>query len=192
MTMKKIFTILGLYILLFISNQSCEPYHMLITDIRFESATLDRVTSNNQSKVYNDTSIFTKDIVFIISYYSGDVATINWGFSSNCYAYDRGRVYDNHLLDDTYSLKFDHPFTFNNDTIFAGTNIFSVESIKKEINIFKTYNTFHYMGADKVLEFTDYFVKNSKFIDDKYKVNFSCKTSDNKELNKEIFVEFKL
>lgn len=38
--MKRIFTILGLYVLLFISTQSCEPYHMLITNIRFESATL--------------------------------------------------------------------------------------------------------------------------------------------------------
>lgn len=190
--MKRIFSILGLYVLLFISTQSCEPIHILITNIRFESATFDRVTTDNQSKVYKDTSIFTKDIIFIISYYSGDVSTISYGFSSNCYAYSRGLVYDNYLLDDTYSLKFDHPFTFNNDTIRAGTNIFGVESIRKEINVFETYNAFHYMGADKVMEFSDYFVKNSRFNADKYKVTFYCKTSDNKEFNKEIVVEFKL
>ena len=190
--MKKIFAIIGLYLFLLISNVSCEPYHLLITDIRFESATFERVTADKQSKVYKATSIFTKDIVFVISYYFGDVANLNWGFSSNCYAYDRGIVYDNYIVGDTYSLKFDHLFIFNNDTVVAGVNIFDIESIKKEISIFETYNSFHYMGADKVIEFSDYFVNNSKFSTDKYKVNFHCKTSNNKEFDKEIYVEFNL
>lgn len=96
--MKKIVTILCIYLLLLISSQSCEPYHLLITNIRFESATLDHKGDERLFNTYNATTVFTKDIVFIISYQWYEEAQINYGLSSACYAaFDRGRVYDNEI-----------------------------------------------------------------------------------------------
>jgi len=190
--MKKITAILGLYFFLFLANQSCRPSHFLITDIRFESATLKEKDNERQFNYYVDTTIFTKDIVFIISYHTDYYAEINLGFSSNCYAFKKGIVYDNQLLEDTYSIKFDRSFVFNNDTIPANLNIFENTSIKSEISIFDNYMAFDSEGADKVIAFSDFFVKNSVFSPGKYNVTFYCKTSDNKEFEKKIDVEFKL
>ncbi|MGE5447133.1 MAG: hypothetical protein ACM3PR_02145 [Bacteroidales bacterium] len=190
--MKRITAILGLYIYLFIANQGCRPEHFLITDIRIESATLKDKDDERQFNYYIDTTVFTKDIVFIISYHTDYVAGFNLGFSSECYAFKKGRVYDNQLLEDTYSLKFDHPFVFNRNTIPANQNIFEISSIKNEISIFDNYMAFDNKGADKVIEFSDFFVKNSTFSPDIYKTTFYCKTSDNKEFEKEINVKFSL
>lgn len=191
--MKKLIAILGLYFFLFIANQSCRPSHFLITNIRFESATLKDKDDEKQFNHYIPTATFTNDIVFILSYYYGDfVASAFHGFSSQCYAFTKGRVLDNQLLEDTYTISFDHPFTFNNITVKANQNIFEIASLKNEISIFDNVMVFDGMGADKVIEFSEKFIQNSIFSSDVYKVTFHCRTSDNKEFEKKIDVEFKL
>jgi hypothetical protein len=188
--MRKVSLIIGLYIFLFIIS-NCSPYHLLIKDIRFEGATLVKKSDEKQFNDYNATSIFTNDIVFVISYNSYDALFNN--LSSNCYAqYDRGHVYDNKLLEETFSIKFDHLFVYNEDTISSYQNIFDFPSIKNEIEIFDNYESFDYMGADKVISFSDSFCKGARFDTLNYNISFYCRTSDSLTFSKNISVKFRL
>ena len=190
--MKRIAAIIGLYLILYVATNSCRQEHFRITDIRFESATLDKKQDDIQQNHYVPTTVFVKDIVFIISYQTEFVAINSFNLSSNCFALSRGEILDNKLLVETFSISFDHPFLYNSDTIKSEQNIFENPSIKNEIEIFESNLSFHNSGADKVFAFSDYFIKNAKFDTLNYNVSFHCQTSDNLEFNKQIIVKFKL
>jgi hypothetical protein len=190
--MRKLSALIGLYLFLFIANNSCRSEHFRIIDIRFESATLEIKNDEKQFNDYIPTSVFTRDIVFIISYHTEYVFINTLNLNSDCYAYDPARVMNDKLLAETYSIKFDHFFTFNSDTIKANQNILINNKIIKEIQIFDNYEAFDGAGADKVFSFSDSFVKNAKFDTIDYKASFYCKTSDSLEFNKQVIVKFKL
>lgn len=191
--MKRITAIFGLYTLMIISSVSCREQHYLITDIRFLGASLDYYGDEPKFNHYNSTTIFEDDVIFVISYYTDFVAGLmKIDFVQSCYATSLPRVNDNELLLDTYSITFDRPFVYDNDTIVAGQNIFLVDKIKDEINIFETSMSFESAGADEVLDFSDDFIEKVKFDSGTYQVTFSCKTSDNLEFIEQIDVEFRL
>ncbi|MBW8331977.1 MAG: hypothetical protein K0M40_08150 [Prolixibacteraceae bacterium] len=190
--MKRIAAIIGLYFVLFVMNISCRREHFLITGIRFESATLDKEKAEMRFNDYVPTSVFTKDIVFVISYETVFVALNSFNLNSNCHALTLGKIMDNKLLDETFSISLDHPFIYNSDTVKTNQNILENASIKKEIEIFESNQAFHNSGADKVFSFSDYFMKNAKFDTISYNVAFYCKTSDNIEFNEQISVKFRI
>jgi hypothetical protein len=191
--MKKIATIIGLYVLMIISSISCREEHYLITDIRFLGASLDYYGDEPKFNHYNSTTIFEDDVIFVISQYTEFVAGLmKMDLIQSCYATSLPRVNDNELLHDTYSISFDRPFVFDNYTIDTGQNIFLVDKIKNEISIFETAMSFESAGADEVLDFSDNFINKVKFDSGIYQVTFSCKTSDNREFTEQIDVEFRL
>jgi hypothetical protein len=181
--MKKLFKIIGIYLSLIVISESCSPQHYLISDIEFNGATID---SRNKEKEYNtftQTDVLKKDIIFMIKYNTDFIASLDLGLSAKCYAFKRGRVYDNSLLENTYSLKLDHPFKYKNVTINANQNLFAIEEIKNQIEIYDTFND------NKVFEFSKKLKSESVFISDNYEVTFSCSTSDNKNFEKKIIVK---
>lgn len=191
--MKKIAAIIGLYMLMIISSISCGEEHYLITDIRFLGASLDFYGDEPKFNHYNATSVFEEDVIFVISYYTEYLyGSRNLNLIQSCYATSVPRVNDNELLHDTYSISFDRPFVYDNDTIVTGQNIFLVDKMKNEINIFETAMSFEGSGADEVLDFGNDFINKVNFDTGIYKVTFSCKTSDNKDFIEQIDVEFRL
>ncbi|MFC0878892.1 hypothetical protein ACE01N_20025 [Saccharicrinis sp. FJH2] len=191
--MKKLISILAIYLLIIIFSVSCNEPHYVISNIRFLGASLDYYGDKPRFNHYNSTSVFEKDIIFVISTYKEYIANlINIELIQNCYALTKRETCDNELLIDTYSITFDRQFIFNNDTIDAGQNIFSIDKIKNEINIFETAMSFESAGADEVIDFSDDFINKVKFDSGTYQVTFSCKTSDDKEFTEQIDVEFKL
>lgn len=191
--MKKITALIGLYALMIMGSVSCNEEHYLITEIRILGASLDYYGDEPKFNHYNSTSIFENDVIFVISYYTEYLyGWINTNMIQSCYATSVPKVNDNKLLQDTYSISFDRPFVYDNDTIASGQNIFLVDKIKNEINIFETAMSFESAGADEVLDFSDDFIKKVKFDSGTYQVTFSCKTSDNLEFIEQIDVEFRL
>jgi hypothetical protein len=185
--MKKALQILGIYLFLIFVSQSCwPPDHSLISDIEFNGATLhkrDKERANNQ---FDKTDVLKNDIIFMIRYNFDYVASIDLGLSGKCYAFSKGLVIDNNLLENTYSLKFDHPFTYGNLTINANQNIFEIDEIKSQIEIYDCSGMY---SVDKVIEFSQKFNSESVFTTDNYEVTFSCSTSDNRNFEKKIIVK---
>lgn len=191
--MKRIISIIGLYLSLFIMNMSCKPEHVHIYDIGFKAAILEHAGDGRQFNDYNVTSVFTDDIVFIVSYHFDYVASLlKFNTGSECKAFTRAKKFDNQLMDSTFSLTFDHSFVFNGDTIKPNKNILSNGKIKSEIDIFEDYEAFDSSGADKVFDFNDSFVKNSVFDTVDYKVTFYCRTTDSIVFTKNTTVKFKI
>ena len=60
-------------------------------------------------------------------------ASLDLGLSGKCYAFSKGEVIDNFIPEDSYSLKFDHPFTYKNVTIDANQNLFEIDEIKNKL-----------------------------------------------------------
>jgi hypothetical protein len=187
--MIKILKILGIYLLLTVLSQSCSPEHFLISGIEFNGATVCERNSQREHNSFIKKDILKNDIVFIVSYHYDFIASLDLGFSGKCYAFSKGREIDNYLLENTYSLKFDHPFTFNNVIINANQNLFEIDEIKNQIEIYETNNGFYGMGADKVFEFSPTFKSESVFTTDNYEVTFKCSTSDNRNFEKRIVVK---
>jgi hypothetical protein len=191
--MRRIKILLGFYLLLIISSVSCREEHFLITDIRFLGANLNYSGSESKFNFYDSTTVFKKDIIFVISYHEKYIADIsNVNLIQKCNATSLAQILDNKLLRDTYSITFDKSFIYDNDTIIAGQNIFKIDKIKNEINIFETVMAFESAGADEVIDFSQNFINKVRFDSGKYHVTFSCLTSDNQEFIKHIDVEFKL
>ena len=189
--MKKVIALLGIYLLMITSSVSCRKVHVLITDIRFLGASINYTGVEPKFNHYDSTTVFTEDLIFVISYSTEYVACLNSNLIQSCYATKYARIYDNKLLQDTYSITFDKPFVYENDTIPAEQNIFQIGKIKSEINIFESNMAFEGAGADEIIDFSDNFNKKVKFDTQIYRVKFSCKTSDNREFENHIDVEFK-
>ena len=188
--MRKALKILVIYLFLTVISQSCSPDHFLISNIEFNGATLSERNNQRDYNNFKQTDILKNDIVFIVSYHTDFIASLDIGLSQKCYAFSKGRVVDNYLLENTYSIKFNHPFTYKNVTINANQNIFEIDEIKNQIEIYETNNGFYNgLGADKVFEFSQTFKNESVFISDDYEVTFNCSTSDNRSFEKKIIVK---
>lgn len=184
--MRKTFKILGIYLFLIVLNQSCwPPDHYYIFDIDFNGAT---VSENNNKKNYNyltKSDVLKNDIVFIIANKMKQTASLDLGLSGKCYAFSKGEVIDNFIPEDSYSLKFDHPFTYKNVTIDANQNLFEIDEIKNQIKIYQGLSE----GANKVILFSQEFKNESVFTSDNYEVTFNCSTSDDRHFEKKIIVK---
>lgn len=109
--------------------------------------------------------------------------------SNVCYATSRGQVLDNSLLIATFSICFDKPFQYKEDTILSGENLFNIENIKNEIIIEESKKYDGDIYSSTRIIFSDLFFQNANFEND-YIVTFSCKTSDNSFFEKNISVTF--
>ncbi|MBF4470126.1 hypothetical protein [Flavobacterium sp. HJJ] len=187
--MRKIIKIICVYLVIIFLSNSCTPDHLLISDIDFTSASIKERKDRREFNDYLPTSIFKKDIVFIISYHTDYIAGIDLGFSNKCYAFTKGSVIDNDLLESSYSIKLNRPFTYNNKIITENQNLLEID-IKNQISIFENYQTFNNGSADRVIEFSQNFKNLSVFSNDDYKITFNCKTSDNRAFEKNITVKF--
>lgn len=185
--MKKVLKIIGIYLLLIVANQSCwPPDHSLISDIEFNGAILRKTAKERANNQFDQTDVLKNDIVFMIRYNLDYVASIDLGFSGKCYAFSKGLVIDNYLLENTYSLKFNRPFTYKNLTIDANQNLFEIDEIKNQIEIYDCSGNYN---VDKVFEFSPEFNNESVFTSDDYEVTFNCSTSDNRNFEKKIIIK---
>ncbi len=188
--MKKVIAILSIFILINI-GLGCRTEHFLISDIRFNLAEIKKNKYNDKTKiVYTCTSIVKDKLVFVISYYTDFVAQNSLGFGNACYALTLRSEIDNPLLEETFSLTFDKSFVYNGDTITELTNVFDIEEIRDEIDMYENHMVFCSMGADKVIDFSNNFFEKATFDKSEYQVDFSCKTSDGLTFSKNINIEF--
>ena len=185
---KRIFALLVVFILMNL-GQSCKPEHWLIVDINFNAAS---ILENNQDKEhikFSRTSSIKDKLIFIVSYETEYMYGYISNFGNVCYATTKGNVSDNELLRNTFSLTFDKEFTYNGNSIPAMTDIFQIETITKEMDVYKCYYT--YPLGFLVINFSDKFFKNSVFnTTEEYIVTFSCETSDKKFFEKTIMIKF--
>ena|SRR5690554_6759056 len=188
--MKKIIAILSIFMLINL-GQGCRTEHFLISDIRFNLAEIKENKYNDKTQiVYTCVSTVKDKLVFVISYYTEFVAQNSFDFGNACYALTLPSKVDNPLLEDTFSLTFDKPFVYDGDTITELTNVFDIEEIRNEIDIYENHMAFCSMGADKVIDFSNDFFEKSTFDKSKYVVDFSCETSDGLTFTKNITIEF--
>lgn len=188
--MKVIIIVLAL--LLINIGHGCRTQHYLIADIGFNLAEIkeDRY-KDKQKRVYRCESIVKDKLIFVISYYTEFIVQNTYpGIGNTCYALTLPRKIDNPLQEETFSLTFDQPFEYKGDIIEEKTNIFKIEDIRKEIDIYENHMSFCSMGADKIFEFSQSFFENATFQKKEHRVYLHCKTSDNKILNKEITIVF--
>lgn len=185
--MKKFLTILGLYFLLIIFGNSCGPEEIVfINDIRFESCTIKDRKEDRAFNNYVETKIFKNDVVFAIQEQIETVASLNLGLVEKCYATTFAKKFNNSILIESFSLKLNKEFTFNNQVISANQNLFTNTEIKNQISVFKSNQAF----GDIIIEFNPSFMSEAIFVNGIYQIEFECKTTDNRVFNKIIEVTF--
>jgi hypothetical protein len=201
---KKVFVFLAIFVLMS-SNRGCTDY-FLIVGIDFFAVFIDvnseklfkkenQYQNDRQNAHFAYTSSVKGKLIFIISYETEFLYGTK-PFANLCYATSRGRATENELLRNTFSLTFDKEFTFHGNTIPAMTDIFNIETVTEEIDVYKNYILLRnakgdVVDADLVLDFSDNFFKNSVFdTTEEYIVTFSCKTSDDKFFEKSITIKF--
>lgn len=188
--MKRTIVFISLFLLVSVW-QSCRVEHFLITDIRFHLAEVyQNKYKDKQQIVYNCTTTVQDKLVFVISYHTEFIAQNTLNISNSCYARTLGRVIDNPLLENTFSLKFNKPFDYNGKNIPELTDVFGVKDIREEIVIYENYMAFCNMGADRVIDFSQAFFKKATFQKTEHEVTFSCETSDGVRFIKRITINF--
>jgi len=188
--MKRIIVLLSIFLLIDIGH-GCRTEHYLITDIRFNLAEIKENKYNDkQHIVYACTSTVKDKLVFVISYYTEFVTQNNLNSGNSCYALTLPRKTDNPLLEETFSLKFNKPFKYDGENIAESTNLFDIEAIRDEIEMYENNMAFCSMGADKVIDFSQPFFEKATFEKMEYEVIFSCETSDGKTFTKNITIDF--
>ena len=190
---KKIFVLVAMFVLLNL-GQSCRTEHYLIVDIEINAASIEE-NNNDKQKIYYDCTTSIKDkLVFVISYKTEFLHGYIPNSGNVCYALTLPRVNDNELLHNTFSLKFDKTFIYQDNEIPALTNIFEIETIAKEIDKYEKQmyrGSTCGMGADFIIDFSDNFFNNSIFdTTEDYIVIFSCETSDEKFFEKTTTIKF--
>lgn len=185
MKMKKTLNFIGIYLLILVLSESCTPEHYYISDIEFNGVKVSEINNEKNYNYFTNTDILKNDIVFIIGYKLQYIASLDLGLSEKCYAFTIGESLDNYLLENSYSLKFDHSFTYNNVIINANQNLFEIDEIRNQIKIYEGKSE----GANKVFLFSQEFKNESVFSSDNYEVTFNCKTSDNRTFEKKIIVK---
>lgn len=117
------------------------------------------------------------DIIFSIEFireYTENASLLNLG--NQCYANSKDDWIDDQIIEDSYSLSFDNEFIFNGNTIHANENLFAIEDIVTEMDLYNCRDGSCVSQADLIINFSDYFIANSEFIDTIYAVTFSCET----------------
>jgi hypothetical protein len=188
--MKRIIVLLSIFLLINL-GQSCRTEHYIISDIRFSLAEVKEDNYNDKTQiVYICTSTVKDNLVFIISYFTEFVAQNSFDFGNACYALTLDKEIDNPLLEQTFSINFNKPFAYNGVEIAELTNVFEIEEIRDEIDIYENYMTFCGMSADKVIDFSQEFFAKATFEKAEYEVTFSCQTSDGIAFLKTITIVF--
>lgn len=191
--MKKSIALVGCFIMLLLADFSClpGPFNYQIIDIEIRGARLKEKNLDKAYNIYADTSVFTKDVQFIVTNVT-NFASRSVGLVNRCYAYSPFTTIINPLIDDSFSLKFDRPFTYKNNIINADQNLLNVSELKNEIAIFKSHCNTKNRFSVKIIEFSTNLINNSSFESGTYQVTISCRSSDNRAFEKKISVEFKL
>lgn len=187
--MKRIIVMLSI---LFLGTvwQSCRKEHFLINDISFHLAEIKVSKKDKRDIEYTCTSTVKDKLVFVISYHTEYVTQNYLNIGSSCYAMTLGKIIDNPLHEESFSLKFDKPFNYNGKNIVESTNIFEIGDIRKEIETYENFMSFCGMTADKVIDFNQLFLKNAIFEKTEHEVTFSCETSDGITFTKKITINF--
>ena len=118
------------------------------------------------------------DIIFSVVYfeeYTEYASLLNLG--NQCYANAQDKWIVDEIIEDSYSLSFDNEFIFNGDTINANKNLFEIDQIVAEMDLYNCRDGSCRSQADLIINFSDFFIANSEFNDSIYAVTFSCETS---------------
>jgi len=191
---KNFFALMTIFVLVNFFQGCIGKDHYLIIDIDFRAASILRNDRDKQDITYDCTSSIKDKLVFVITHETQRVYAYISSFGNVCYATTRGQIWDNALLQNTFSITFDKTFTYHGNVIPAMTNIFEIETIAKEIDIYKNYRTFCRHSSfhpHLILDFSDIFFNNSVFdTTEEYIITFSCNTSDDNFFEKTTIVKF--
>lgn len=97
----------------------------------------------------------------------------NFELTQNCYATTCELVFDNELIETSFSIKSDKDFYYNGSTIYSGTDFSEIADLKIDIE----------KGLGNILiEFSNSFMSSSNFEQEEYEFTLYAKTSDNIQL----------
>ena len=186
-----------LLLLLLVNTSGCRTEHFLITGITFKALEAETYRSGKNSYLrYNCISEFNERIMFGISYetkFLYEAYNLSSGIGAQCYALTLGEAFDNSLLEETFSITLDKPFTYDGNTIESGSNILDDPAIKADIAISGNTDTTACGGTIcNLITFSDAFTGKTSFEEGDYAVRFSCSTSDQKFFCAETIVKFSL
>ena len=189
--MKKIIFVIFVIFVLMNLGQGCKPEHDLIIDIDFSAAFVIDDRDDKRIIYYECTSTINDKLVFVVPYKTKRMVGHIANLGNVCYATSVPTVIDNELVQNTFKMTFDKEFIYNGNIIPTSTNIFELEFISKEIDMYENYKVLCAKNKSLVLDFSDIFFKNSVFDTTKeYIVTFSCETSDDIVFEKTITIKF--
>jgi hypothetical protein len=182
---KKTFTIIAVSFIISLILpffQSCDwRYDATICDIDFISI--------NQS--FDSPDDLTEEIGFEIWSQTSCQSAFNLknlSLFQSCYANTKCADWQNGLDISSYQLTLDRQIIFENDTLDSNTDLLKVENILSEIDI--TINEECKIVTSSII-FSRELKTKLDFEYGEYTVFFRCKTTDNREFEKELIVIFK-
>ena len=183
--MKKVIILIGGYVFLGITiamMQSCFlSYDDWITDIVFKGG-------NYPPNKNTDVDDLTKKIDFYVIAGSSQVNRFagikNIDLFSKCYAITKSAKWQNSLDISSFSMTFDRSFVFESDTIRAGIDILKLGRMISHISIDKNKEEPDSFVVFYQINFSPELKNQLTFESGEYEVNFSCRTTDEKEFSK--------
>ncbi len=193
--MKKILIIIAIGISISILVSCFSTEHYLIKGIKFYGVELTNPeASDDKDKYFIEVSDILKDKLYFEVFgeseyqygYLNNVSLIN-----ECYATTVPEELDNYILIDSLELRFDSDIYFGLDTIVEGTDLWNHPLIKdyKWYYHEDKYNSSVYVFN---FGFTESFYDEIVIPQKKYRIELTCKTSDNLTFNESIDIYLKI
>jgi hypothetical protein len=186
--MKKF--IVFLLFFLFVGTVGCRVAHYLIVGVELSPAEVFTFDSGGKTYYrYRPATEFKDKIIFRVTKETLRHLTDKIPESeSQCYAASIGKVEENTLLLETFSITIDRDFSYGDgDIIEADVDLLQFPAFVEEIAIIEP-KAAH--GSYYIIEFSDTFSRKALFDSEPYTVTFSCRTSDDLLLQADATVKF--
>lgn len=173
---KKVFLRIGFMILIFHISACFAPEHYKVKEINFKAK------GNINPNGY---TIIPNNLIFIVKpqyEYLGRWRACTPSVATKCYAIYISSVADNEIDTNSFILKFDKTFTFQNEAIQADSDLFTIAPIRKQIRITDDKRNY---GDDDIyyqieITFNNDFIEKTN-LSGMYTASFACSTSDNEK-----------
>lgn len=187
---KKIFIVitLGFLASVFTGCPGFLTEHVTFNDISIEGR--DFLNQEDKENSYNPiyTSVFRNCINFLIyTNYKLVASNLSNGIGQSAYAWTTDLVYENEILDSTFSLSLSRPFVYAGDSVDADVDLFQYPATMDQLSV-----SIYAGGPKRIIDFSTVFFENSVFDTLDYVVSISCRTDDDLELGDDLSVRFLL